>query len=163
MTDNFCYFYFIFLHSWFLSHSISSSATIKSGQPELLIFADSLSDWLVVSLPYSGVCCVYAGRGIYQINRMNSPKVEQVAHIASSTKLVLGPNKESFRLFTGGLSYQTSLIWLTVPSEAHLLCSDLLCMHTVHVSFCLDWFWKKKSIFCICSLMCHNSCFLAHC
>jgi len=41
--------------------------------------ADSLSDWLVVSLPYSGVYCVNAGLGAYQINRTNSVKVEHTA------------------------------------------------------------------------------------
>lgn len=35
-----------------------------------------LSDWLVISLPYSGVCHVNAGLGggVYQINRMSSLK-----------------------------------------------------------------------------------------
>lgn len=40
--------------------------------------SDSLSDWLVVSLPYSGVYCVNAGLGGYWINRTNSVKVQHM-------------------------------------------------------------------------------------
>lgn len=128
-------------------------------------FADSLSDWLVVSLPYSGVYCVYAGRGVYQINRMNSPKVEHVAHIASSTKSMFGPSEESFSLFTGGLSYQT---FLSFGSQSHLRLIFVFWSPVYAYSLCilLPWLILKKktiSIFCNCSLMCHNSCFLAHC
>lgn len=130
----------------FVNHSIPGWATIRDSRPEepgrLTV---CLTDWVLV-LPYSGVYCVNAGLWVIRSTEWTvlkrNTRLKMDIHRCCDSKWawwneIMVCWGES-RLLAGELSYQTSSNWLWALPETHLLCSDLLCMHTVCVSFCLD-------------------------
>lgn len=136
-------FYFIFL-----DHSIASRAY---NQRQRAGVTGSSSDWLVVSLPYSGVTgvyCVTAGLGVIRSTERTAFKWNTWLEVTQNE-----PGEINFR--TRGESWGSSLLEKPEVAETALspfprlifLCSDLLCMHTVYVSFCLDWLWRKYIYF----------------
>ena len=61
VADRYGFIFVIVVH---FSHSIAGWAYNQRQPSPIAGSADSLSDWLVVSLPYSGVYCVNAGVGV---------------------------------------------------------------------------------------------------
>lgn len=141
------FYFFQSFHSWL---------GVQSETVGLNCLFDWQFDWPVVSLPYSGVYCVNAGLGGDQINRMNSVKAEHTAR--DGNPLVLWRKASPVKWISGQVGRVEAPHRLTseithrrISSEPFprliFLCSDLLCMHTVYVSFCLDWLWRKYIYF----------------
>lgn len=148
-----------FLHSYIFSQLFHLFLGHNQRRPAWNAdFADSLSDWLVVSLPYSGVYCVNAGCGVIRSTEWTVLKwsmwLTLPIHKVSSTKIH----------FWHQWGESEALCWWTVISSItqlarspiwdSSLCSDLLCMHTVYVSF-LPWLiLEKKNLFFVTVLWC---------
>lgn len=107
------------------------------------------SVWLVVSLPYGRVRCV--NTGLWGLLHQQNWSCSTRTHGSKwNTNWVWFQKRYVVRwgdlgLLIGG--NRTSLHCLGALPETHLLCSDLLCMHKVYVSFCLDWLWRKYIYF----------------
>lgn len=123
-----------------------------------------LSDGLVVSLPYSGVYCVNAGLWGDQINRTDG--VEHKARDPNPRVLW-----NEFQVRWGELRLLTAWFWNQTfteisaePFPTLIFCVLISCVCIQYMYlFALIDYEENISIFCNCSLMCHNSCFLAHC
>lgn len=162
-----------FYHYCFFNHSIAGWAY---NQRQLawtrFWLAVCLTDWLVVSLPYCGVYCFNADLGGYQINRMNSAEVVTHGSGWKSTGVVTQcePGEiHEINFWSGGESWRSSLVdfEITIGSEPFprvIFCVLISCVCIQYMYlFALINYKENISIFCNCSLMCHNSCFLAHC
>lgn len=128
---------------------------IRDSRPKSLVWLTvCLIGWLLVCLIVAYIVLMLVLGVIRSTDRTvlkYNTWLEMEIHWCCDTKRARGNSFQvrwgESRLLTGGLWNQTSLNRLWALPETHLLCSDLLCMHTVYVSFCLDWLWRKYIYF----------------
>lgn len=141
---------FLSLLFFLFNHSIAGWAYNQRQLTWIAGLADSLCDWLVVSLPYSGVYCVNAGLGW----RMNSIKVEHMAR--DGNPLVLWHGTSVVKLISGQVGRVEAPHWLTLKSDITKSArspswdSSFVFWSPVYAySICifLPWFWRKYIYF----------------